>query len=521
MRVMRENQTTFTRSQATRAYLTFVAVDEHGRPRPVPALHLETAGGAPPLRRRAAPPGRAAARAPRYEEGLMAITTDVGAPGPGRSAGAGGRAGPRAHRGDRRRPDPLPARPRHRRRGGAGARTGLPRGAAHAQGAGGERHANLRARRTTSASSSTPARPRRVAAALARYAIMDDFAAAPAEDFSLLSLLGPAAAARLAGAGVEVGALAGGRRRWRTPRSGRSGWCARASSAPTASGWAGRPPRSPRCASKLAAAVPELDAAVAEAARIDALEPRFGAEITADYFPMEVGLAGAIDYAKGCYLGQEPIVRVRDRGHINWRLVGLDVADGGDPHPGDALTSETKPKAGKITSAARFPDGRAVALAMAHVSLPVGRHGARRPRRGPHPRRGLKRATAERSDPDFGVSRVARAGGRVQLAQRQAHPARRRKPLRAHCPSSAAPATPAGGAARRCRCRRSPRRRGCSRRCRPAGRCVSAASTSTSSSTSTSNLRVRAPLDGGRAVAPVELDPRQRDGQHRPPPVRI
>jgi acyl-CoA hydrolase len=43
VRVMRENQTTSMRSQATRAYLTFVAVDEMGRPRPVPALHPETA----------------------------------------------------------------------------------------------------------------------------------------------------------------------------------------------------------------------------------------------------------------------------------------------------------------------------------------------------------------------------------------------------------------------------------------------------------------------------------------------
>jgi acyl-CoA hydrolase len=42
VRVMRENQITFTRSQATRAYLTFVAVDENGHPRPVPPLHPET-----------------------------------------------------------------------------------------------------------------------------------------------------------------------------------------------------------------------------------------------------------------------------------------------------------------------------------------------------------------------------------------------------------------------------------------------------------------------------------------------
>ncbi len=39
VRVFAENQTTFTRRQTTRAYLTFVAVDDNGRPRPVPPLH--------------------------------------------------------------------------------------------------------------------------------------------------------------------------------------------------------------------------------------------------------------------------------------------------------------------------------------------------------------------------------------------------------------------------------------------------------------------------------------------------
>jgi folate-binding protein YgfZ len=210
-----------------------------------------------------------------------------------------------------------------------------------------------------------------VAEALARYAIMDDFAAAPAGDFALFSLLGPAAAARLAAVGVEVGPLAAA-----SPLAHAEVgplWVARVRELGTDGFWLGGPTAElSALRAKLGAAVPELDAAVAEAARIDALEPRFGAEITTDYFPMEVGLGGAIDYSKGCYLGQEPIVRVRDRGHINWRLVGLDVAGGAALHPGDALTSETKPKAGKITSAGRFPDGRAVALAMAHVSLPVG-----------------------------------------------------------------------------------------------------------------------------------------------------
>src|SRR5580765_5933250 len=42
VRVFAENQSTARRRQTTRAYLTFVAVDDDGRPRPVPALHPET-----------------------------------------------------------------------------------------------------------------------------------------------------------------------------------------------------------------------------------------------------------------------------------------------------------------------------------------------------------------------------------------------------------------------------------------------------------------------------------------------
>ena len=43
VRVFSETRDTISRRQTTRAYLTFVAVDERGRPRPVPPLQLETA----------------------------------------------------------------------------------------------------------------------------------------------------------------------------------------------------------------------------------------------------------------------------------------------------------------------------------------------------------------------------------------------------------------------------------------------------------------------------------------------
>jgi folate-binding protein YgfZ len=219
-----------------------------------------------------------------------------------------------------------------------------------------------------------------VAGALSRYAIMDDFAAARRPEFALSSLLGPAAPAQLAaiGAGADagLGGLVGGpllgHAQVTTPEGDL--WIARVRELASDGFWLGASPAVLAAIhARLAArGTPALEPAAAEAARIAALEPRFGAEITSDYFPMEVGLNGAIDYGKGCYLGQEPIVRIRDRGHINWRLVGLDVEGSTDPAGSDRIESDAKPKAGRVTSAGRLPDGRGVALAMLHTSVPVG-----------------------------------------------------------------------------------------------------------------------------------------------------
>jgi folate-binding protein YgfZ len=215
-----------------------------------------------------------------------------------------------------------------------------------------------------------------LAGALSRYAIMDDFAAAARPDVAFSSLLGPAAATRLAAIGADPGALATAPLLAHLQVATPAGdlWLARVRELGADGFWLGAPKAAlADVHARLAAAgTPELAPAAAEAARIAALEPRLGAEITADYFPMEVGLSPAIDYAKGCYLGQEPIVRIRDRGHINWRLVGLDVVGPTDPTASDPIESDLKPKAGRVTSAGRLPDGRGVALAMLHTSVPVG-----------------------------------------------------------------------------------------------------------------------------------------------------
>ena len=215
-----------------------------------------------------------------------------------------------------------------------------------------------------------------VATGLARFAIMDDFAAAPRPDFAFSSLIGPAAAERLTAIGADIALLAGAPLFAHAQVATAAGeiFVARARELGGDGFWLGAPPAVLAAVHERlgAAGTPELEPAAAEAARIVVVESRFGAEITPDYFPMEVGLDAAIDYAKGCYLGQEPIVRIRDRGHINWRLVGLDVAGAEDPSVQDRVESDAKPKAGRVTSAGRLPDGRGVALAMLHTSVPVG-----------------------------------------------------------------------------------------------------------------------------------------------------
>jgi folate-binding protein YgfZ len=215
------------------------------------------------------------------------------------------------------------------------------------------------------------------AAALGRYAIMDDFAAGRVPEFASVSVLGPDAASALSAGGLP-GAMALVAQPTLSHLEARTDagevWIVRVRELGTDGFWIGgqRAVVASRLLALEAAGVPQLSRAAAEAARVAALEPRWGAEITPEYFPMEVGLGGSIDYAKGCYLGQEPIVRVRDRGHINWRLVGLDVGAAGEPSPADPLETDAKPRAGRITSAARLPGGAGVAMAMLHVSVPVG-----------------------------------------------------------------------------------------------------------------------------------------------------
>ena len=63
-----------------------------------------------------------------------------------------------------------------------------------------------------------------------------------------------------------------------------------------------------------------------ETLRIEAARPRFGIDMNTDTIPLEAGIEDrAISFTKGCYVGQEVIIRVMHRGHgrVARRLVSI------------------------------------------------------------------------------------------------------------------------------------------------------------------------------------------------------
>jgi folate-binding protein YgfZ len=79
----------------------------------------------------------------------------------------------------------------------------------------------------------------------------------------------------------------------------------------------------------------EVSEAAAEIVRVESGRPRFGAEISPDVMPAEAGIVErAVDFEKGCYIGQEPVARLHYRGKPNRRLCGLRLtapAQSGEP----------------------------------------------------------------------------------------------------------------------------------------------------------------------------------------------
>ena len=106
-----------------------------------------------------------------------------------------------------------------------------------------------------------------------------------------------------------------------------------------------------------AAGVVALDAETADVLRVEAGIPLFHRDMDEETIPLEAGIeARAINRNKGCYVGQEVIVRVLDRGHgrVAEKLTGLTISGGAVPAAQSAVTSGDQ-QVGRVTSAVRSP----------------------------------------------------------------------------------------------------------------------------------------------------------------------
>ena len=112
-----------------------------------------------------------------------------------------------------------------------------------------------------------------------------------------------------------------------------------------------------------------------ELRRIELGVPRYGVDIRERDLPQETGQDQALNFTKGCYLGQEIVERIRSRGAVHRTFTGFRVA-GAAPAPGAKVQAGGK-DAGEITSVASLPSengGRT--LALGYIRRDAGTPGA-------------------------------------------------------------------------------------------------------------------------------------------------
>ena len=149
-------------------------------------------------------------------------------------------------------------------------------------------------------------------------------------------------------------------------------------------------PEAPSFLASLSPAPVETTLDALDTLRIEAGVPRFLVDMTDETIPLEAGIEDrAISFTKGCYVGQEIIVRVTTRGggRVARKLVGLVAPGAAVPLPAGSTLYAGDRAVGRITSSAISPRrGDVIALGYAHrdftepgTSLEIDANGERRP----------------------------------------------------------------------------------------------------------------------------------------------
>jgi folate-binding protein YgfZ len=106
----------------------------------------------------------------------------------------------------------------------------------------------------------------------------------------------------------------------------------------------------------------EVSPGAVEILRIEAGTPRFGAEMDSATMPAEAGIVeAAVNFEKGCYIGQETVARLHYRGKPNRHLRGLRLS--APAAPGETLLAGEK-EVGKVGGSCVSPIHGPIALAI-------------------------------------------------------------------------------------------------------------------------------------------------------------
>ena len=106
----------------------------------------------------------------------------------------------------------------------------------------------------------------------------------------------------------------------------------------------------------VAAGATPVGADALELRRISFGIPKFGVDIRERDLPQETGQTRALNFTKGCYLGQEIVERIRSRGAVHRQFSAFSV-EGTLPEPGAKILAGEKDEkeVGEITSSAILP----------------------------------------------------------------------------------------------------------------------------------------------------------------------
>jgi folate-binding protein YgfZ len=113
---------------------------------------------------------------------------------------------------------------------------------------------------------------------------------------------------------------------------------------------------------ELEAALPRIDEGAHEIVRLRHAIPRYGVDFDEQNYPQEVGLKALVSFQKGCYLGQEVVCTLENRGKLSRHLCVLEspkpLAAGSEPVRQQLFTAAEGQgaAAGAITSAVWDPE---------------------------------------------------------------------------------------------------------------------------------------------------------------------